>query len=352
MVRSEFPAQEDHSAGRSVSESNLPPEHQLPEGALQREQEGLGNGHKRLSSEAAQARKAAHALGWFSVGLGVSELAMAGATARLAGIHGNRGLLRILGAREIAHGLGILSGRRTAAWVWSRVLGDAIDLVVLGRAAASPHANRSRVAAAAAAVAGVAALDIATGQRLSQLGDHAEAEPTIHIRKSIQVNRPAQELYRFWRDFTNLPRVMQHLEGVEIEDEKRSRWTAKGPAGSRIHWDAEITEDRPDQVIGWRSLEGAPVENWGSVKFASAPGGRGSILSIELHYDPPAGNVGRAVAKLFGEEPALQLEEDLRRFKQIMETGEALTTEGQSTGRSRSKSWKYDNAARRLATAF
>jgi uncharacterized membrane protein len=145
---------------------------------------------------------------------------------------------------------------------------------------------------------------------------------------------------------------MEHLESVETIEDKRSRWTAKGPAGSRIHWDAEMTEDRPGECIAWRSIEGAQVENWGSVKFASAPGGRGSFVIVELHYNPPAGAVGVAFAKLFGEEPALQLVEDLRRFKQIMETGEAITTEGQPAGRSRSTSWKYDYAGRRLAAAF
>lgn len=310
------------------------------------------NGARRISREAMQAKRSANALGWFSIGLGITELAMTGAVARIAGIPDNRALLRILGAREIAHGLGILSGRRPAAWVWSRVLGDAVDLAVLGKAAASPLANRPRVAAAAAAVAGVAALDIATGQQLSRLGDEAEEDPTIHIRKSILINRPAQELYRFWRELTNLPRVMRHLESVEATDEQRSRWTAKGPAGSHIQWEAEITEDRPGEAITWRSLEGASVENRGSVTFGSAPGGRGSIVSVELHYNPPAGALGAAFAKLFGEEPELQLQDDLRRFKQTMETGEAITTEGQPAGRSRSTSWKYDHAGRRLAAAF
>ena len=351
MARSEFPGQED----RPVSQppADLLPRRQEPyERALPEERIWQQNGSGSVSREADRARRAARALGWFSIGLGVSELAMAGTLARMAGIHRSRGLLRVLGAREIAHGLGILSGRRPAAWVWSRVLGDAMDLAVLGKAAASPYANRRRVAAAAAAVAGVTALDVTTGRQLSRLGDQAEADPTIHIRKSFHVHRPVQELYRFWRDFKNLPRVMQHLETVEQTEDGRSRWTARGPAGSRIHWDAEVTEDRPGEVIAWRSVEGSMVENWGSVKFTAAPGGRGSFVSVALHYDPPAGSVGVAFARLLGEEPLLQLEEDLRRFKQIMEAGEAITTEGQSAGRARSTSWKYDHAARRIAAAF
>lgn len=352
MSRSEFSGHEGERPLTQPLRDLLPTREEPPPRWNGPEEIQHGNGSKGNNLDAAQARKAAQALGWFSIGLGVSEITLAGTVARIAGIDGNRGLLRILGAREIAHGLGILSGRRPAAWVWSRVLGDAIDLAVLGRAAASPHANRSRVAAAAAAVAGVTALDIVTGQQLSRLGDEVEADPAIHVRKSVQINRPPQELYRFWRDFTNLPRVMEHLESVETLDEKHSRWTAKGPAGSRIQWDAAITEDRAGEAISWQSIEGARVKNWGAVRFTSAPAGRGSLVSVELHYIPPAGAVGAAFAKLFGQEPALQLQKDLRRFKQIMETGEAITTEGQPAGRTRSLSWMHDYAGRRIAAGL
>jgi uncharacterized membrane protein len=348
MSRSEFPGQEDRPVSQPLPDA-LPEQQSY---AARYDQIWQRNGAKQPSSEVMQARRAARALGWFSIGLGVSELVMAGRVGHMAGIYHKRGLLRVLGAREIAHGLGILSGRSQARWVWSRVLGDVTDLIVLGKAAASPQANRARVAAAAAAVAGATALDLTTAQQLSRLGDEVEDDPIIHVRKSVQINRPVQELYRFWRDFTNLPRVMDHLDAVEILEDKRSRWTAKGPAGSRIRWDAEVTEDRPGELIAWRSLPGAQVENWGSVKFSNAPGGRGSFVFVELHYNPPAGAVGVAFAKLFGEEPRLQLTEDLRRFKQLMETGETIKTEGQPAGRSRSTSWKYDNFGRRLAAAF
>lgn len=310
------------------------------------------NGRRRIDGDAAQAQRLARALGWFSIGLGVTEVAAAGAVARLVGINGRRGLVRALGAREIAHGIGILSRRMPTGWVWSRVLGDVVDLAVLGRAAALPQANRLRVAAAAAAISGVTVLDFKAGQQLSRAAEEIEEDESIHIVKSIHINRPVAEIYRFWRDFENLPRVMQHMESVAVTGERRSRWVAKGPAGATIEWEAETVEDRPNEAIAWRSIEGATVENSGSVKFAPAHGGRGTLVSIRLDYNPPAGLVGAAVAKLFGEEPALQIEEDLRRLKQIMETGEVITTEGQSAGRAKSTSWKYDYAGRRIAAAF
>jgi uncharacterized membrane protein len=309
------------------------------------------NGRRRIDGDAAQAQRLARALGWFSIGLGVTEMAAAGTVARWAGINSRRGLVRALGAREIVHGLGILSRRMPTGWVWSRVIGDAMNLAVLGKAAVSPHANRLRVAAAAAAITGVTVLDFKTGQQLSRAAEKTEEDESIHVIKSVHINRPVEDIYRFWRDFKNLPRVNAHLESVEIIDDKRSLWTAKAPAGKSVHWEAEITEDRPHERIAWRSIEGSTVENSGSVQFVAAPS-RGTFVRVEVNYCPPAGLLGAAVAKLFGEEPALQIEEDLRRLKQIMETGEVITTEGQSAGRARSTSWKYDHAARRLAAAF
>jgi uncharacterized membrane protein len=142
---------------------------------------------------------------------------------------------------------------------------------------------------------------------------------------------------------------MKNLESVEVTTDNRSRWTARGLAGKNIRWDAEIVEDKPGERIGWRSLEGAAVNNSGSVGFEQAPGGRGTLVTIEMQYSPPAGAFGATVAKLLGRAPEQEVEEDLRRFKQMMETGEIITTEGQPAGRSSSTSWKYDQTVRRAA---
>ena len=158
----------------------------------------------------------------------------------------------------------------------------------------------------------------------------------IKVEKSVTVNRSPEEVYRFWRDFQNLPRFMNHLESVTDLGGGRSHWVAKAPAGKTVEWDAEVYNEKENELIAWRSLEGADVDNAGSVRFESAPEGRGTIVRVTLKYDPPAGKLGSLVAKLWGEEPSQQIEEDLRRFKQVMETGEITTTEGQPSGRSAS----------------
>ncbi|HEX5709534.1 MAG TPA: SRPBCC family protein [Pyrinomonadaceae bacterium] len=155
----------------------------------------------------------------------------------------------------------------------------------------------------------------------------------VKVEKSVTVGRSPEELYRFWRNFENLPRFMNHLEQVRITGEKTSHWVAKGPAGSSVEWDAEVYNEKENEMIAWRSLEGSDVDNAGSVHFEPATGGRGTIVRVVLKYDPPAGKLGAIVARLFGESPEVQIDEDLRRFKQVMETGESATTKGQPSGR-------------------
>jgi uncharacterized membrane protein len=158
----------------------------------------------------------------------------------------------------------------------------------------------------------------------------------VKVEKSLMINREPAELYRFWHNFENLPRFMNHLEEVRVTGEGRSHWVAKGPAGSSVEWDAEVYNEKENEMIAWRSLEGSQVDNAGSVHFTPAPGGRGTEVRVVLKYDPPAGVIGAAVARLFGESPAQQIDEDLRRFKQLMEAGEVATTTGQPSGRAAS----------------
>ena len=154
----------------------------------------------------------------------------------------------------------------------------------------------------------------------------------VHVEESITVDRPVAELYQFWRDFSNLPKFMHHLESVEVMNDKLSRWTATAPAGFTVSWDAQIVSEKENESIMWKSLEDAQITNAGSVKFSPAPGGRGTEVRVSLSYAPPAGSVGVMVAKLFGEEPTQQIIKDLHRFKNLMETGEIPTTQGQSAG--------------------
>src|SRR3954462_15012119 len=125
----------------------------------------------------------------------------------------------------------------------------------------------------------------------------------MHVRKSVTIMRQPVQVYSFWRAFENLPRFMQHLEDVEIVNDRRSRWTAKAPGGGVVEWTAEVTQDVPNQLIAWHSLPESEIRTSGTVRFRQAPADRGTELTVELNYDAPAGALGTAVAKMFGEEP-------------------------------------------------
>jgi uncharacterized membrane protein len=151
-------------------------------------------------------------------------------------------------------------------------------------------------------------------------------------QSSVLVNVSPEEAYRFWHNFENLPRFMRHLESVEVKGDRRSRWTAIGPLGAHISWEAEIVSERENESITWRSLPGSDIEIDGAVEFRPAPANRGTLIEAWVHFQPPVGAVGRTVAKVFGKDPSFLMEQDLRRFKALMEIGEIPTTEGQSHG--------------------
>ena len=154
----------------------------------------------------------------------------------------------------------------------------------------------------------------------------------IYVEESVTINRSPDELYRFWRQLENLPRFMRHLESVERITDTLSRWRAKGPAGTRVEWNAEIINEVPNGLIGWRSIEGSDVISAGSVHFEDAGPGRGTRVRVRLQYSPPGGKVGAAVARLMGRDAETEIREDLRRLKQLIETGEVATTAGQPRG--------------------
>jgi len=142
--------------------------------------------------------------------------------------------------------------------------------------------------------------------------------------EAVTIARAPDELYAFWRDVNNLPKFVESLADIEKIDEQRSRWTVKAPGGKTVSWESIITNDLPGQAISWQSAEGADVPNRGKVEFRDA-GQRGSVVRVVIAYDPPAGVVGKLVAKMFQREPRIQSRRDLRRFKQLMETGEIAT---------------------------
>ncbi|MGV3724642.1 MAG: SRPBCC family protein, partial [Actinomycetota bacterium] len=273
---------------------------------------------------------------------GLAEVAAPGTVARLIGLRddeGTRGVLRLAGVRELTSGVGILTNaEKPTGWVWSRVAGDVMDLALLGTAMTNEDAKRDRVAAATAAVVGVTALDLFCSDQLSRVGatpngraSHNGEEGIVRVR-AITINRTPDEAYQYWRDFSKLPSFMRNLRSVEILDNRRSRWSVDGPAGAPVEWEAEITEDRPNELIAWRTLPGAVVQHSGRVTFKPAPGDRGVEVRVVLDYLPPAGPAGSTFAALFGREPKQELQEALRSFKQVLETGHTTISEGSLGG--------------------
>ena len=154
----------------------------------------------------------------------------------------------------------------------------------------------------------------------------------INVEKSVTINKSAEELFSFWRDFENLPKFMDHLESVENRDPLYSHWKAKAPLGYSVEWDAEITNEVENRLIEWKSIEGADIPNSGKVEF-NPTNDRGTEVKVSFKYEAPGGKLGTLFAKVFGENPATQVDEDLRRFKRLMEAGMNLKIEGQPSGR-------------------
>lgn len=297
-----------------------------PADAAEWAREGNGNG-------SSDGEGLARALGVFSVGLGLTQILAPHGIARAIGLDeddDNRKTMRALGLRELATGVGLLTRRRPTTFAWGRVTGDAMDLALLGRAMRSGRNDNRRLAAATAAVAGVMVLDVIASQRLGRQGEEREGmeaqpgEQGVRVRKAITINRPPEEVYTFWRHLENLPRFMVHLESVRELDQRLSYWRMRAPLGTTVEWTAQILEDRPNELISWRSVEDSQIPNAGIVRFSPAPGGRGTEVQLEVSYDPPAGTLGATIAKLLGQEPSQQVDGDLRRFKQVVETGEVV----------------------------
>jgi uncharacterized membrane protein len=161
-------------------------------------------------------------------------------------------------------------------------------------------------------------------ERLRQLASERLRARPVTVSRGVTINRPRAEVYRFWRNFDNLPRFMEHLQRVDVLSSRRSHWVVRGPMGWSVEWDAEVEEERPNEWIAWRSVPGADVNNSGLVTFRDGPLGRGTEIHATITYEPPLGALGQAVARMFGEEPGQQLRDDLERLKELLEAGEAV----------------------------
>jgi uncharacterized membrane protein len=303
----------------------------------------------------------ARGLGLFSMGLGLYQLLAPRQFDELIGVRPHDDIettTRAIGARELGAAAGLLVSPMPVAFMWMRVAGDMMDLALLGRALNARSNRQDRVGAAMTSVIGITALDVltsilvtrearngrnerradgleTTGSTTLAVSTTGAAGRSRRVVKSITVNRARADLFAFWRDFTNLPRFMHHLESVEVldADGRRSRWRAKAPLGSTVEWEAEMIDEAPDERISWRSAEASRVHNEGTVSFRDAGVGGATIVHVELEYDPPGGPLGVAIAKLTGEEPETQTSADLRRFKQVMELGEVVVSDATVGGR-------------------
>jgi uncharacterized membrane protein len=187
-------------------------------------------------------------------------------------------------------------------------------------------------------VLGVTAFDVITAQRLggrssgesSARSARAESPERADssVTEAVTINKPIEQVFAFWHQLENLPRFMRYLESVERLADGKSRWRANGPGGVPVQWEAETLTERENEIISWRSLPGSTIQTSGTVRFARAPGARGTEVHVEMQVRPPAGSLGRTVAWITGRDPARQLHEDLMRFKQLLETGEIALSEG------------------------
>ncbi|MFL6604877.1 MAG: SRPBCC family protein [Steroidobacteraceae bacterium] len=269
--------------------------------------------------------------GWLSVGLGLAALAAPRKMGEISGLEDRETLIRMVGLRELASGVGLLTQTRKAPWLWSRVVGDAIDLALLASAHNGTRRGRSRAIGAAAVVAAITAADVAASLRASQRA--ARLAPDIYIDRTIIVNKTPRECYDYWRDLRNIANFTNGLEKVIPLDERRSQWIMNVPGRGRLEWTAEVIEDKPGERLRWRTADEAPFNVAGAVNFEPAPGGRGTFVTLGMHCHAPGGAIGAALARFLGPDPFGEVRENLRRFKQLVEAGEIPTTTGQPSGR-------------------
>ena len=276
----------------------------------------------RESDGASGAEQLSRGLGWFSLALGATELAAPRMLARMIGVDPDGAtpwILRAMGAREILAGLGVLAQPRRPVPLWGRVAGDAIDLALLGVAAIVKRTSGPRLAGAIAAVGGVTALDVIASMQTQRAFDHAN-RPVI---AAVTINKPPDEVYAFFRKLSQLPQFMDYLESVREIDSRRSHWVARLPVGT-ISWDAEITDDLPGKLIAWQSAEHAPIRTRGKVTFSKAPGRNMTEVRVEMQLGFLGTEPSTTLAKFFSKP---QIKGDLRRLKQVLETGEVLLSD-------------------------
>ena len=283
-----------------------------------------------------EGRSLASFLGIVSVAFGAAELLAPRRVARAIGLPDSDGtttLMRGMGLREITSGAGILANPESKEWVGTRVAGDLVDLAVLGFGLLRSD-RPLRTVLASAVVLGITAIDVLATEQLAEARKSPTREGTSggasRILRSITIGCPRQEVYALWRDFTRFPQFMEGIESVEDLGNGRSRWRARGPAGTSTEWESEIVADEPDSLLSWESVGASAVYHSGTVRFADAPRGLGTVVTVEMRYAPPGGKIAAGLLKMFRKEPGQQVGDDLRRLKQVLELGEVLVSDASS----------------------
>lgn len=277
-----------------------------------REIEPGSNGSDRMS----------RAIGWSSLGIGTAQLAAPSAIAGAIGLlPGTRvaAATRVMGLANLAIGTGIIMRPQLGSRMWARFAGDALGLGLLVWALRGERASGRRLAGALAASAGLLAIDALAARRLKRA--HQRRAPLVF---AVTINKPPSEVHAFFRKLENLPLFMQHLESVDEQADGRSRWVARLPFGRTIEWDAEITDDRPGERIAWQTVEGSTFAHRGEITFSSAPGGDRTEVRVAMELGLPGVAPSAALANLLTRP---QIKGDLRRLKQVMETGEVLLSD-------------------------
>ena len=267
-------------------------------------------------------QKLANGLGWFSIGLGLAEIATPKLVANLIGLTDDsktRKVLRFYGARELAAGFGILSQSNPSGWLWARVAGDVVDISSLCKAITADDNDRGKGIATAAALIGVTLADVYCAKQLSNGADNTQSRESAitSMTASIIIARNRDEIYGFWRDFERLPQIFDRLDSVQTFGGRRSHWKLALPMGRSLEWDAEITDDQPNSRIAWRSVSSSAPHS-GEVRFEPATGNRGTKVHVEIR---PEG-LGTSLGKLFGLVPEQHVKIALHNLKQLLETGE------------------------------
>jgi uncharacterized membrane protein len=269
-------------------------------------------------------------LGWASAGTAVPLLLRPGGFARSISVGdgpGQRAAATVAGVRELAVAAGLLR-RPSPLWLWARVGGDVMDLALLGLALNSRNNyDKRRLVGVMAAVVGITGVDVYAAATRSPWG----AE--VRLSSSVTVATPASKAYALWRRLEILPSFMFHLDEVSMTGPVTSHWRASAPFGRTVEWDAEITGDVAGEWLAWRSVDNAKIFSEGNVRFTPAPGGRGTEIHVTFRYGMPSVWTAVAAARYFGANPSARLDDELRRFKQVAETGEVVRSEGAPGGK-------------------